>query len=61
MKVSDLIKKLQARQEKYGDIEVKQLMGVTNSLFEGIVGEKLVPIKKVKYNKNSNTLFVDFC
>lgn len=60
MKVSDLIKKLQARQEKYGDIEVKQLMGVTNSLFEGIVGEKLVPIKKVKYNKKSNILFVDF-
>ena len=61
MKVSDLIKKLQARQEKYGDIEVKQLMGVTNSLFEGIVCEKLVPIKKVKYNKKSNIIFVDFC
>ena len=60
MKVSDLIKKLQARQEKYGDIEVKQLMGVTNSLFGGIIGEKLVSIKKVKYHKRSNTIFVDF-
>lgn len=50
MKISKLIKELQFHQEKYVDIEVKQLMGITNSSsLEDIVGEKLMPIKKVKY------------
>ena len=54
MKISKLIKELQFHQEKYRDIEVKQLMGITNgSSLEDIVGEKLVPIKKVKYYKKS--------
>ena len=62
MKISELIKALQSNQEKYGDIEVKQLMGITNSSsFEDIVGEKLIPIKKVKYYKKSNSMYVDFC
>ena len=63
MKISELIKELQSNQEKYGDIEVKQLMGIiTNSSSpEDIVGEKLVPIKKVKYYKKSNSIYVDFC
>lgn len=62
MKISELIKALQSNQEKYGDIEVKQLMGITNSSsFEDIVGEKLMPIKKVKYYKKSNSMYVDFC
>ena len=62
MKISKLIKELQSNQEKYGDIEVKQLMGITNSSsFEDIIGEKLMPIKKVKYYKKSNSIYVDFC
>ena len=62
MKISELIKELQSNQEKYGDIEVKQLMCITNgSSLEDIVGEKLVPIKKVKYYKKSNSMYVDFC
>lgn len=62
MKISKLIKELQFHQEKYGDIEVKQLMGITNSSsLEDIVGEKLMPIKKVKYYKKSNSMYVDFC
>ena len=62
MKISELIKALQSNQEKYGDIEVKQLMGITNSSsFEDLIGEKLMPIKKVKYYKKSNSMYVDFC
>ena len=62
MKISKLIKELQFHQEKYGDIEVKQLIGITNgSSLEDIVCEKLVPIKKVKYYKKSNSTYVDFC
>ena len=62
MKISKLINELQFHQEKYGDIEVKQLMGITNSSsLEDIVGEKLMPIKKVKYYEKSNSMYVDFC
>lgn len=62
MKISKLIKELQFHHEKYGDIEVKQLMGITNSSsLEDIVGEKLIPIKKVKYYRKSNSMYVDFC
>ena len=62
MKISELIKALQSNKEKYGDIEVKQLMCITNgSSLEDIVGEKLMPIKKVKYYKKSNSIYVDFC
>ena len=62
MKISELIKALQSHQEKYGDIEVKQLMCITNgSSLEDIIGEKLIPIKKVKYYKKSNSMYVDFC
>ena len=62
MKISELIKALQSNKEKYGDIEVKQLMCITNSSsFEDIIGEKLMPIKKVKYYKKSNSMYVDFC
>lgn len=62
MKISKLIKELQSHQEKYGDIEAKQLMGITNSSsLEDIVGEKLIPIKKVKYYRKSNSMYVDFC
>ena len=63
MKISELIKELQSHQEKYGDIEVKQLMDIitNSSSLEDIVGEKLIPIKKVKYYRKSNSMYVDFC
>lgn len=59
MKISELIKKLEDRQRKYGDIEVAQLMGIYDSEKRRFA-EKLVPIKRLKLGKNHNFVFVDF-
>lgn len=59
MKISDLIKKLQDRQEKYGDLEVNQLMGIY-TIDGQYLAEKIVPIKKVKYSKKRNIILIDF-
>ena len=59
MKISELIKTLQDRQEKYGDLEVKQLMGIY-TIDGQYLAEKIVPIEKIKYNKKRNIIFIDF-
>ncbi len=59
MKISELIKTLQDRQEKYGDLEVKQLMGIY-TIDGQYLAEKIVPIKKVKHNKKRNIMLIDF-
>ncbi len=59
MKISELIKTLQDRQEKYGDLEVKQLMGIY-TIDGQYLAEKIVPIKKVKHNKKRNIVLIDF-
>ena len=59
MKISELIKTLQGHQQKYGDLEIKQLMGIYTKEGE-YLAEGIVPIKKVKYNKKRNIIFIDF-
>jgi len=59
MKTSELIKILQDRLEKYGDLEVKQLMGIY-TIDNQYIAEKIVPIKKIKHNKKRNILLIDF-
>lgn len=59
MKISDLIKKLQANQERHGDIEVKQLMGLYTTDGQ-YLAEKIMPINKIKYNKKRNIMIIDF-
>ena len=59
MKISDLIKKLQDNQEKHGDIEIKQLMGIY-TIDGQYLAEKIMPINKVKYNKKRNIMIIDF-
>jgi len=59
MPASQLIKRLQAKIDKYGDKEVSQLMGFCNP-YGMLIGEKLVPITRVKYKKKFDKIFVDF-
>ena len=59
MKISELIQHLKERQEKYGDLEVKQLMGIY-TIDGQYLAEKIMPINKVKYNKKRNIILIDF-
>lgn len=59
MNISELIKKLQEAQEKHGDIEVKQLMGLY-TIDGQYLAEKIMPINKLKYNKKRNIMLIDF-
>lgn len=59
MKISEFIKKLQSHQEKYGDVDVKQLMGIY-TINGQYLAEKIMPINKIKYNKKRNILLIDF-
>lgn len=59
MKISEIIKKLQSHQEKYGDVDVKQLMGIY-TINGQYLAEKIMPINKIKYNKKRNILLIDF-
>lgn len=57
MKASELIKKLQAKIDKYGDKDVCQLFGTQ---VNDHVYEALVRIKSLKYRKKIDKFFVDF-
>lgn len=57
MKISEMITKLQGHLDKHGDIEVKQLMSIQTPEFSA---EKIIPIKRIKYNKKRNICFIDF-
>lgn len=59
MKTSQLINKLQDYQNKYGDLEVSQLLCVCD-INGNYLGEKIVPINKIKYNKKRNIMIIDF-
>ena len=59
MKISELIKTLQGHQQKYGDLDVKQLQGIY-TIDGQYLAEKIVPIKKVKYNKKKGYVYIDF-
>lgn len=50
---------LKDRQKKYGDLEVKQLMGIY-TIDGQYLAEKIMPINKVKYNKKRNIILIDF-
>lgn len=59
MKISEVIKKLQDHQEKHGDVEIKQLMGIY-TIDGQYLAENIVPVNKLKYNKKRNIVIIDF-
>ena len=56
MRTTELIAKLQKQLEKHGDIEVRQLMTIQTPEF---TAEKLIDIKKVKYNKKRKEYIIN--
>lgn len=58
MKASKMINRLQKLVEKHGDFDVKML----SIIFEDgeMIGEKLIPIRQIKYRKKLNVFFTDF-
>ena len=57
MLASKMISKLQKLIDKYGDFQVDMLALIIDNNI--LIGEKLIPIKQIKYRKKIQRFFVD--
>jgi hypothetical protein len=58
MLASKMINRLQKLIDKHGDFQVDMLSLIIED--EQIIGEKLIPIRQIKYRKKLNRFFTDF-